>query len=72
VAFPNPNCGIFWTKAGFGGTYLREFAEKRSAKGLARSGRAILWGLVQIVVNAPLTASRKLSGQTNVIFECFD
>jgi hypothetical protein len=49
-----------------------EFAEKRSAKGLARGGRAILRGLVRIMVNAPLTARPKFSGETNVIFECFD
>jgi len=51
---------------------VRQIAEKRSAKGLARVSRAILHGPIPITVNAPLTPRRKLSGKTNVIFECFE
>ena len=62
---------IFHDQGGCGGTYVRELAQKRSAKGFARITSAILHGLMPIRVNGRLTLTRKLNDGTNVIFECF-
>jgi hypothetical protein len=71
VAFPKPELRDFPDQGDFGGTYVREIAEKRSAKGFARVTCAILHGLIPIRVNTQLTLTRKLNDGTNVIFECF-